>query len=61
MTEEASVRRPPPVLSELRDFNAVIRLDDLLHYRDYDINIIDDTHYERLYNPRKGDICPIEL
>lgn len=60
LTEEAGVDRAPPVLSDIRDFNAKNRLEDLLNYRDYDFKLTDDKHYERWYNPRDGNPCPIE-
>ncbi|XP_068619062.1 senecionine N-oxygenase-like [Battus philenor] len=61
LTSEAGVVRAPPVLKVIRDFNAKNRLDDLLNYRDYDYEILDDLHYDRKYNPRPEDTCPIEL
>ncbi|XP_037294204.1 senecionine N-oxygenase-like isoform X2 [Manduca sexta] len=60
LTQEAGVVRAPLVLSEMRDFNAVNRLEDLLNYRDYDYKIMDDSHFERKYNPRKVLPCPID-
>ncbi|XP_049877782.1 senecionine N-oxygenase-like [Pectinophora gossypiella] len=60
LSKEAGVVRAPPVLSTIRDFNAKNRLEDLLNYRDYDYKLLDDKHYERLYNLRKNHTCPIE-
>ncbi|CAG9134047.1 unnamed protein product [Plutella xylostella] len=63
LTSEAGVKRAPPVLTEIRDFNAQIRLDDLLHYRDYDFNITDAFHYDRYYHPVDPNNvpCPIDI
>lgn len=61
LTEEAGVVRAPPVLTAIRDFNGVNRLDDLLNYREYDYSIIDNFHYERKYNPRQNIPCPVEV
>ncbi|CAG4953557.1 unnamed protein product [Parnassius apollo] len=60
LTNEGGVVRAPPVLTEIRDFNAKNRLDDLLNYRDYDYEILDDYHYDRKYNPRPENTCPVE-
>ncbi|XP_013183012.2 senecionine N-oxygenase [Amyelois transitella] len=60
LTSEAGVVRAPPVLTEIRDFNAKNRLEDLLNYRDYDYELIDDKHYKRWYNKREGFPCPIQ-
>ncbi|CAG9789252.1 unnamed protein product [Diatraea saccharalis] len=60
LTQEAGIYRRPPVLTDIRDFNAKYRLDDLLNYRDFDFRIIDDYKYERWYNPRQGNPCPID-
>lgn len=60
LTVEAGVRRAPPVLTIIRDFNAKNRLEDLLNYRDYDYAIVDSYNYTRKYNPRVGFPCPIE-
>lgn len=57
---EAGVRRAPPVLTIMRDFNAKNRLEDLLEYREYDYEIVDSYNYTRKYNPRKGFPCPME-
>ncbi|XP_026315002.1 senecionine N-oxygenase-like [Hyposmocoma kahamanoa] len=61
LTKEASIPRVPPVLTEIRDFNAKIRLEDLLNYRDYDYKLLNDYKYERWYNYREDDPCPIEI
>ncbi|XP_013135625.1 PREDICTED: senecionine N-oxygenase-like [Papilio polytes] len=61
LTEEAGVVRAPPVLKAMRDFNAVNRLEDLLNYRDYDYQILDDNNYDRTYNPRREDTCSIQI
>lgn len=61
LTQEAGLYRRPPVLSDIRDFNARYRLEDLLNYRDFDYQIIDEHNYRRWYNPRKGNPCPIEI
>ncbi|CAH2045539.1 unnamed protein product, partial [Iphiclides podalirius] len=60
LTTEAGVVRPAPVLQDMRDFNAQNRLDDLLNYRDYDYELLDDFHYERRYNPRPEDSCDMD-
>ncbi|KAL0869186.1 hypothetical protein ABMA27_007469 [Loxostege sticticalis] len=61
ITEEAGIYRRPPVLSDIRVFNARYRLEDLLNYRDFDYQIVDDHNYKRWYNPRKGNPCPIDI
>nr|BAM18301.1 unknown unsecreted protein [Papilio xuthus] len=61
LTCEAGVVRAPPVLKAMRDFNAVNRLEDLLNYRDYDYQILDDCTYDRKYNPRPEDTCYIDI
>ncbi|OWR47700.1 flavin-dependent monooxygenase FMO1 [Danaus plexippus plexippus] len=62
LTEEAGVTRVLPVLSDIRDFNAENRLEDLLNYRDYDFEIIDANNYKRWYNGGGGraEECFIE-
>ncbi|KAL4715947.1 hypothetical protein ACJJTC_013247 [Scirpophaga incertulas] len=59
LTAEAGIYRRPKVLTAIRDFNAVFRLENLLTYRDYDYKIIDDERYEKWYNPRPGNPCPL--
>ncbi|XP_072929959.1 senecionine N-oxygenase-like [Epargyreus clarus] len=59
LSEEAGVTRVPPVMTDIRDFNAINRLEDLLNYRDYDYEVIDDFSYKRWYNPR-NETCNIE-
>lgn len=61
LTREASIRRAPPVVTAIRDFNAKNRLEDLLNYRDYDYKLIDDHKFERYYNFREKLPCPIEI
>ncbi|XP_075982722.1 senecionine N-oxygenase-like isoform X2 [Anticarsia gemmatalis] len=61
LQQEADIPRAPKVLTTIRDFNAKNRLEDLLNYRDYDYKIINDTHYERFYNPRKEVTCLIDV
>ncbi|KAJ2938756.1 hypothetical protein O0L34_g3376 [Tuta absoluta] len=60
LTAEAGIPRAPPVLTDIRDFNARYRLEDLLNYRDFDFRLVDDMHYERWYNLRKTLPCSIE-
>ncbi|OWR51849.1 flavin-dependent monooxygenase FMO1 [Danaus plexippus plexippus] len=62
LTEEAGITRVLPVLSDIRDFNAENRLEDLLNYRDYDFEIIDANNYKRWYNGGGGraEECFIE-
>ncbi|KAM3962560.1 flavin-dependent monooxygenase FMO1 [Aphomia sociella] len=61
LTKEAGVTRAPPVLTEIRDYNAANRLEDLLNYREYDYYIRDEYHFARSYNPRMGEPCPIDI
>ncbi|CAH0728413.1 unnamed protein product, partial [Brenthis ino] len=60
LTKEAGITRVPPVLSEIRDFNAQNRLDDWLHYREYDFEIIDPYNYKRSYAGSPPEKCPVE-
>lgn len=59
---EAGIARVPPVLTDIRDFNAVNRLEDLLNYRDYDYEVLDSYNYKRWHNGGGGraEECPIE-
>ncbi|XP_047994355.1 senecionine N-oxygenase-like isoform X2 [Leguminivora glycinivorella] len=59
LSAEAGTPRVPPVITNMRDFNAVNRLEDLLNYRDYNYKVLDDHHFERFYNPRE-EICDID-
>ncbi|CAG4953555.1 unnamed protein product [Parnassius apollo] len=59
LINEGGVVRATPVLTEIRDFNAKNRLDDLLNYRDYDYETQDNNHYDRKYNPRPENTCPV--
>ncbi|XP_038206504.1 senecionine N-oxygenase-like [Zerene cesonia] len=63
LTQEAGVSRAPPVLTEIRDFNAKYRLVDLLNYRDYEYELTDPFHYRKWYNGggTKGSQCPIDI
>ncbi|XP_047537225.1 senecionine N-oxygenase-like [Vanessa atalanta] len=63
LTKEAGVTRVPPVLTEIRDFNAKNRLEDLLNYRDYDYEIVDSNNYKRWHNGggNRAEECPIDL
>ncbi|XP_073950508.1 senecionine N-oxygenase-like isoform X2 [Choristoneura fumiferana] len=60
LTEEAGITRVAPVLTDIRDFNAVNRLEDLLNYRDYDYELLDAHSYKRFYNPR-NETCDIKV
>ncbi|XP_050675084.1 senecionine N-oxygenase-like isoform X2 [Leptidea sinapis] len=62
LTREAGITRVPPVLKDIRDFNAKYRLEDLLNYRDYDFEVIDPYHYKRWYNGGgdRGLECPLD-
>ncbi|KAI8425131.1 hypothetical protein MSG28_006975 [Choristoneura fumiferana] len=57
--QEAGITRVAPVLTDIRDFNAVNRLEDLLNYRDYDYELLDAHSYKRFYNPR-NETCDIK-
>ncbi|KAI8425132.1 hypothetical protein MSG28_006975 [Choristoneura fumiferana] len=58
--QEAGITRVAPVLTDIRDFNAVNRLEDLLNYRDYDYELLDAHSYKRFYNPR-NETCDIKV
>lgn len=62
LTMEAGIARVPPVLTDIRDFNAVNRLEDLLNYRDYDYEVLDSYNYKRWHNGggSRAEECPIE-
>lgn len=62
LTQEAGTTRVPPVLSEIRDFNAQNRLDDWLHYREYDYEVIDPYKYKQYYSGNSNpEVCPIQI
>ncbi|XP_041969174.1 senecionine N-oxygenase-like [Aricia agestis] len=61
LTAEAGVARVPPIYKEIRDFNAVNRLDDLLNYRDYDYEVLSQHDYKRSYMGQRSLQCPLEI
>ncbi|XP_047505991.1 senecionine N-oxygenase-like [Pieris napi] len=63
LTQEAGITRAPPVLTDIRDFNAKYRLEDLLNYRDFDYELTDPFHYKRWYNGggKRAQECPIDV
>ncbi|KAL0869187.1 hypothetical protein ABMA27_007470 [Loxostege sticticalis] len=61
ISKEAGIYRRPPVLANIREFNARNGLTDLINFRDFDFQLIDDYNFKRWYNPKKGNSCPIDI
>lgn len=49
-----------PVLTIIRDYDANYRLEDLLNYRDFNYEVLDEYNYKRWYEPNNKS-CDINI
>ncbi|XP_073950853.1 senecionine N-oxygenase-like [Choristoneura fumiferana] len=60
IAKEAGITRVAPVLTIIRDYDANYRLEDLLNYRDFNYEVLDQYNYKRWYEPSNRS-CDINI